>query len=81
MESLARDKQSSLIGTFVNYGRKKFYNIGPWAGNHENTYELLKNIFVIKRVFHIGCFVVRALKNFRKIIVKFCGSYFLTNFS
>jgi len=24
------DKHYSLLGTFVNYGRKKFYNIGPW---------------------------------------------------
>ncbi len=26
---LARHKHSSLLRTFVNYGRKKFYNIGP----------------------------------------------------
>ncbi len=25
----ARDKHYSLLRTFVNYGRKKFYNIGP----------------------------------------------------
>jgi hypothetical protein len=25
----ARDKHSSLSKTFVNYGSKKFYNIGP----------------------------------------------------
>ncbi len=25
----ARDKHSSLLQKFVNYGRKKFYNIGP----------------------------------------------------
>jgi hypothetical protein len=24
-----RDKRSSLLRKFVNYGRKKFYNIGP----------------------------------------------------
>jgi hypothetical protein len=28
--ALAKDKQSSLLRTFVNYGHKKFYNIGPW---------------------------------------------------
>jgi hypothetical protein len=27
---LARDKNSSLTQKFVNLGRKKFYNIGPW---------------------------------------------------
>jgi hypothetical protein len=30
MERLASDKHSSLLRTFVNYGHKKFYNIGPW---------------------------------------------------
>ncbi len=29
LKSLAMDKHSSLLRTFVNYGRKKFYNI--WA--------------------------------------------------
>ncbi len=29
MLKLARDKRSSLLRKFVNYGRKKFYNIGP----------------------------------------------------
>ncbi len=28
MERLARDKDSSLLQTFVTYGRKKFHNIG-----------------------------------------------------
>jgi hypothetical protein len=28
---LARDKHSSLLRTLVNYGRKKFDNIGPWG--------------------------------------------------
>ncbi len=27
---LASDKNSSLLWIFVNYGRKKFYNILPW---------------------------------------------------
>jgi hypothetical protein len=30
LERLARDKQSSLLWTFVSYGRKNVYNIGPW---------------------------------------------------
>jgi hypothetical protein len=29
LERLARDKHSSLLQKTVNYGRKKFYNIGP----------------------------------------------------
>ncbi len=29
LERLARDKHSSPLGALVNYGRKKFYNIGP----------------------------------------------------
>ncbi len=28
LERLNRNKHSSLLRTFVNYGRKKFYNIG-----------------------------------------------------
>ncbi len=28
---LAEDKHSSLSITFVNYGHKRFYNIGPWS--------------------------------------------------
>ncbi len=31
LERLAWDKHSSLLQTFVNYIRKKFYNIGPSA--------------------------------------------------
>ncbi len=31
LEKPARDKRSSLLRTFVNYARKKFYNIGPSA--------------------------------------------------
>jgi hypothetical protein len=27
---LPRDKRSSLLRKFVNYGQKKFYNIGTW---------------------------------------------------
>jgi hypothetical protein len=34
-----QDKHSSLLRTFVNYGRKKFYNIGPETN-------------VIKRFYH-----------------------------
>ena len=30
MESLARDKHSSLLQKYVNYGRKMFYSTGPW---------------------------------------------------
>ncbi len=29
LERLARDKRSSLLPKFVNYVRKKFYDIGP----------------------------------------------------
>jgi len=33
LEKLAEDKRSSLLPKFVTYGRKKFYNIGPWTQN------------------------------------------------
>ncbi len=29
LEKFARDKHSSLLRKLINYGRKKFYNIGP----------------------------------------------------
>ncbi len=31
LEKLARDKHSRFVPKIVNYGRKKFYNIGPWS--------------------------------------------------
>ncbi len=31
LERLARGKHSNLLRKFVNYGQKKFYNIGPSA--------------------------------------------------
>ncbi len=36
LERLARDKHSSLLQKFVNYGQKKFYNIGPRADDIKN---------------------------------------------
>ncbi len=31
LERLAIDKHARLLRKLVNYGRKKFYNIGPWV--------------------------------------------------
>jgi hypothetical protein len=31
LERLALYKRCSLLRTFVNYGRKKFYKVGPWS--------------------------------------------------
>jgi hypothetical protein len=31
LESLAKDKHASLLQALVNYGCKKFFNIGPWG--------------------------------------------------
>ncbi len=35
LEKLARDKHSSLLCSYVNYGRKKFYNIVAWTDHHQ----------------------------------------------
>jgi hypothetical protein len=35
LESLARDKHSSILNTFVYYGRIKFYNIEPLVCIHD----------------------------------------------
>ncbi len=40
LEELAKDKHSSLLRKFVNYGRKKFYNIGPWYCHLDTTLTL-----------------------------------------
>ncbi len=40
MEKLHRDKNSCLLQTFLNYGRKNFYNTGPWSNT---TWESLNN--------------------------------------
>jgi hypothetical protein len=32
VKRLARDKHSSLLPKFVNYGHKKSYNIATWIG-------------------------------------------------
>jgi hypothetical protein len=37
MERLAKEKHSSLLGTFVNYGRQKFYKIGPRSSDQFET--------------------------------------------
>ncbi len=49
---LARDKHSSLLWAFVNYGRKNFYNIGPWISNYN---KMSKNdIFMQDQANHLG---------------------------
>jgi hypothetical protein len=35
LEKLVREKCSSLLLKFVNYGGKKFYNIGAWFHHDE----------------------------------------------
>ncbi len=35
-KKLAMDKHSSLLHKFLNYGRKKFNNIGTWSGARQN---------------------------------------------
>ncbi len=38
LERLGKDKHSSLVRKFVNYGRKKFYSIGPSDLCYKNFY-------------------------------------------
>ncbi len=47
LEKLAKDKHSSLFQTFVKYGRKKFYKIGPWGLYYKTFYGGNLRIFVI----------------------------------
>ncbi len=46
------EKHSSLLRKFVNYGRKKFYNIWPWSSQRDHP----TLIFVTKKT--------RAKKNY-----------------
>jgi hypothetical protein len=43
----AKDKHSSLLRKYVNYGQKMFYNIGPWTGlpgtKHSSVFQKLMN--------------------------------------
>jgi hypothetical protein len=56
LERLTRDKHSSLLRKFVNYGRNKFYDTGPahkcWNVNDEKTflslYSLLAGTFLLQ---------------------------------
>ncbi len=43
------DKHSSLLQKFVNYGEKKFYNIGPWAQCYKTFLSINLQIFVIRQ--------------------------------
>ncbi len=38
LKKLVRHKHSSLVQTFVNYGSKKFYNIGMWGAENKIKY-------------------------------------------
>ncbi len=49
LERLARDKDSSLLQTFVNYGRKKICNIGPSTQSYK--YFLAQNIPIFTMVY------------------------------
>jgi hypothetical protein len=46
---LTKDKHSSLLPIFVNYGRKKFYNIETWGECYKTFYSRNLRIFVISQ--------------------------------
>jgi hypothetical protein len=41
LETLARDKQNSLLRKFVSYGRRKYYNIVPCLEGLPGAFELI----------------------------------------
>ncbi len=57
LESLARGKHSNLLRTFVNYGRKKFYNIGPSSKSPQ-----IKQCELAQLTIEIGGFAVPPLQ-------------------
>jgi hypothetical protein len=48
----AKEKHSSLFQTFINYGNKKFYNIGTWANG-------IKINAIIYKFSHLASVFVR----------------------
>jgi hypothetical protein len=57
---LSKDKPSNLLRIFINYDRKKFYNIGPWSpsiyylgqgGLTEGETGLYQLFFILKTLF------------------------------
>ncbi len=51
LERRATDKHSSLLRTFINYGRKKFYNIAPGANVIKLHLSLIYGFSYQARVF------------------------------
>ncbi len=49
LERFARNKHSSLLRKSVNYGQKKFYNIGPWAQCYKTFYVLNLRMFLVSQ--------------------------------
>ncbi len=53
LEKLSKDKNSSLLHKLVNYGHRKFHNIGSWAQCYKTFFVRKLRIFVISQsVFH-----------------------------
>jgi hypothetical protein len=52
VERPARHKQSSLLQKLVNYGRKRFYKIGPWAWIQRPFYDILT--IILKLEVHLS---------------------------
>jgi hypothetical protein len=47
-----REKHSCLLQTFINYGRKKFYNIGLWMCKRKT-----KMVLIYKLIDCLGTFL------------------------
>jgi hypothetical protein len=52
LERPATDERSSLLRTFVKYGRKKFNNVDTWAQFYKSFYG--RNLRIQARVFVSG---------------------------
>ncbi len=68
LERFAREKHSSLLRTFVNYGRKKFYKIALWLDG-----PILALNFALEKYWDIVFTKIlkKFLKNSLDIITKF----------
>ncbi len=68
LERLARDKLSSLLRRSVNYGQKKFYNIGPWVNSGHG---MMMNRSNSIRFFRSDGQVKRSVKAERNLRIRF----------
>ncbi len=63
LERPAKDKHSSLLRKFLNYGRKKFYNIGP-----KNVAKRVGSDRFENHIFEISTLILKLISDYFLIL-------------